>query len=244
MSNKVALVTGGARGIPRAVALDLASAGWSVGICYRTSEAEATEAVKDMESRGGRGLARRADVSVSEEAEGFVRVVQKDLGPVSALVNGAGPYHRVPILEETPEGWREMFGNNLHAAFYMARLVAPDMQEAGWGRIVNFSMANADRAGAQPGVTAHYIAKSGLLILTRTLARKLAPDGITVNAVSPGFIDSGSAPAEELEGMIPKIPAKRLGTLDDAVSVVRFLFSEEADYVNGTNIHLSGGWGL
>ena len=244
MTNKIAVVTGGARGIPRAVALDLASGGWSVAICYRKSEADAKSAVKEMESRGGRGLACQADVSVPEEAERFVNEVHATWGPVSALVNGVGPYHRVPILKETPEGWSEMFDNNLHAAFYMARLVVPDMQENGWGRIVSFSMANADRMGAQPGVTAHYIAKSGLLILTRTLARKLAPHGITVNAVSPGFIDSGSAPAEELEGMSPKIPAKRLGTLGDAVSVVRFLFSEESNYVNGGNIHLSGGWGL
>ena len=230
--------------MPRAIAADLAAQGWSVGICYRKSEKDARNAVQEFESAGGKGLAVQADVSVPEEAERFVTEVRKNWGPIGALVNGAGPYHRVPILKETPEGWREMFDNNLHAAFYMSRLVAPDMKENGWGRIVNFSMANADRIGAQPGVTAHFIAKSGLLILTRTLARQLAPSGVTVNAISPGFIDSGSAPAEELESMIPKIPAKRLGTLDDAVSVVRFLFSKEADYVNGSNIHLSGGWGL
>jgi 3-oxoacyl-[acyl-carrier protein] reductase len=97
---------------------------------------------------------------------------------------------------------------------------------------------------AQPNLTAHYIAKAGVLILTRSLARTLAPHGITVNAISPGFIDSGSAPKEELEAMVKRIPAGYLGSTSDAVEAVTFLLSNEARYVNGTNIHLSGGWGI
>ena len=113
-----------------------------------------------------------------------------------------------------------------------------------WGRIVNFSMANADRMVAQPQVTAHYIAKSGILVLTRSLAKILGPHNITVNSISPGFIDSGSAPEEELRKMVKNIPAGYVGELSDTVSVTRFLLSEEARYVNGANIHLSGGWGI
>jgi 3-oxoacyl-[acyl-carrier protein] reductase len=97
---------------------------------------------------------------------------------------------------------------------------------------------------AQPQLTAHYIAKAGILVLTRTLARTLAPHGITVNSISPGFIDSGSAPASELESMARRIPAGYIGSVDDAVSVVRFLLSDEARYVTGANIHLSGAWGI
>ena len=93
-------------------------------------------------------------------------------------------------------------------------------------------------------VTAHYIAKAGILILTRTLAKMLASDGITVNAISPGFIDSGSAPPSELDGMAKKIPAGYIGEIKDAISAVRYLLSEEARYVTGTNIHVSGGWGM
>ena len=241
---RVALLTGGARGIARAIALDLADAGWSIAICYRTSEADAASAVEAIEAKGQRALAIRCDVADHKASLQMVRQVETELGRIDALVNGAGPYHRVPVLEESAEAWREMFDTNLHPVFDLAKAVAPGMQERGWGRILSFSMANADKMQANPMVTAHYIAKVGILILTRTLARVLAPSGITVNAISPGFVDSGSAPAEELAGMLKKIPAKRLGTLDDAVSVARFLVSEEASYVNGANIVLSGAWGL
>jgi 3-oxoacyl-[acyl-carrier protein] reductase len=137
-----------------------------------------------------------------------------------------------------------MFDNNLHPLFYLAQAVAPGMKERKWGRIVSFSMANADQHNAQPTVTAHYIAKEGLLSLTRSLAKVLAPFGITANTVSPGFVDSGSAPPEELQKMVKSIPAGYIGTTDDAVAAVCYLISDEARYVNGSNIHLSGAWGI
>jgi NAD(P)-dependent dehydrogenase (short-subunit alcohol dehydrogenase family) len=105
-------------------------------------------------------------------------------------------------------------------------------------------MANAERAAAQVGVTAHYIAKLGVVVLARTLARSLAPHGITVNTIAPGFIASGSAPDEELDKMVKNIPAGYVGKTSDAVGCARFLMSDEAAYVTGTNIVLSGGWGL
>ena len=244
MAAKVALITGGAKGIGRAIGLDLAAAGWDVALCYRTSEREATETASQIKQAGRRALAERCDVSDPAAAEAFVRKVEKEFGGVDALLNCAGPYHRINILEETPTGWAEMFAHNLHAVFYMSKAVSDGMKARKWGRIVCFSMANADQMVAQPEVTAHYIAKAGVLILTRTLARTLAPHGITVNAVSPGFIKSGSAPETELAGMVKKIPAGYVGELRDAVTTVRFLLSDEARYVTGTNIHLSGGWGI
>ena len=218
MKKRVALITGGARGIGRAIALDLARSYWDVAICYRSSEREARETVEATTKSGGNGLAVRADVSDPEAARDLVRQVEKAVGPIDALINCAGPYHRVPLLEETLEGWHAMFNNNLHPVFYLSRLVAPGMMARAWGRIVTFSMANADQLVAQPNLTAHYIAKAGVLILTRTLARLLAPHGITVNAISPGFIASGSAPADELKAMEKKIPAGYIGTVDDAVA--------------------------
>lgn len=241
---KVALITGGARGIARAVTLDLAARGWSVAICYRTSAKEASDVIVAVKQAGAKGLAFQSDVSDAGAATELVRQVYEEWGRIDALINGAGPYHRISLLEETIEGWHSMFDNNLHPVFYLTRAVIPIMKNNKWGRIVSFSMANAEQLIAQPQLTSHYISKVGLLALSRSFARLIARDGITMNCVSPGFIDSGSAPEGELERMVKSIPAGYVGTVDDVVAAVRFLVSDEARYVNGANIQLSGAWGV
>jgi 3-oxoacyl-[acyl-carrier protein] reductase len=241
---KVALITGGARGIARAVTLDLASRGWSVAICYRTSGKEAAEVMNAVKQAGSEGLAFQSDVSNPTSARDLVRSVHEEWGRIDALIHGAGPYHRVSLLQETNEGWHSMFDNNLHPVFYLTQAVIPIMKEQKWGRIICFSMANAEQLIAQPQLTAHYIAKVGLLALSRSFAKLVAADGITMNCISPGFIDSGSAPDGELQRMVKFIPAGYAGTVDDAASAARFLLSDEARYVNGANIQLSGAWGV
>jgi 3-oxoacyl-[acyl-carrier protein] reductase len=244
MSNKVALVTGGAKGIGRAIALDLATTGWDVAICYRTSAKAASEVIDQVKRSGASGLASECDVSNADAAVRLVQRVQQEFGRIDALINGAGPYHRVSLLNETNEGWHSMFDNNLHPVFYLTQAVIPIMKQQKWGRIVSFSMANAEQLIAQPQLTAHYITKVGLLALSRSFAKLIAPDGITMNCVSPGFIDSGSAPKEELDKMVKFIPAGYVGSVTDAVAAVRFLLSDDARYVNGANIQLSGAWGV
>jgi 3-oxoacyl-[acyl-carrier protein] reductase len=224
--------------------LDLAARGWSVAICYRTSAKEASDVIVAVKQAGAKGLAFQSDVSDAGAATELVRRVYEEWGRIDALINGAGPYHRVSLLEETIEGWHSMFDNNLHPVFYLTRAVIPIMKNNKWGRIVSFSMANAEQLIAQPQLTSHYISKVGLLALSRSFARLIARDGITMNCVSPGFIDSGSAPEGELERMVKSIPAGYVGTVDDVVAAVRFLVSDEARYVNGANIQLSGAWGV
>ena len=241
---KVALITGGARGIARAVTLDLAARGWSVAICYRASAKEASNVMVAVKQAGAQGLAFQRDVSDPDAAADLVRRVHEQWGRIDALINGAGPYHRVSLMEETIEGWHSMFDNNLHPVFYLTRAVIPIMKNHKWGRIVSFSMANAEQLIAQPQLTSHYISKVGLLALSRSFAKLIAGHGITMNCVSPGFIDSGSAPEGELERMVKFIPAGYVGSVGDAAAVVRFLLSDEARYVNGANIQLSGAWGV
>ncbi len=247
MERRVALITGGARGIGRAIAMQLARDGWAIAICYRTSQDAAQhtiQAIQAIQSTDDHILLVQCDVSDADAAKALVEQVHGTWKRIDALINCAGPYHRVPLLQETVEGWNAMFQNNLHPVFYLSREIAEGMKERRWGRIINFSMANADQMIAQTHVTAHYIAKAGVLILTRSLAKTLGPYEITVNAISPGFIDSGSAPTEELSTMVKRIPAGYIGDVSDTVSAVKFLLSDEARYVNGTNIHVSGGWGI
>jgi 3-oxoacyl-[acyl-carrier protein] reductase len=227
-----ALIVGGARGIGAAIAADILAQGLTVTIAGRRSRSPTLEAA---------GAAWRAvDASIPEQA----RTLIADCAPIDILVVAAGPYHRTPLLKETDAGWREMFAGNLDTVFYLTQAVLPGMKARGFGRILTFSMANADKLQANPMVTGHYIAKIGVLVLTRTLAKAGAGHGVTANCISPGFIDSGSAPPEELEMMRPKIPARRIGVLDDVVSAARYLLSDEAGYVNGANLHISGAWGV
>ena len=241
---RVALITGGAKGIGRAIGLDLARRGWDVAICWRTSATPGAATADELRDAGARVVAIAADVSVFEQSERLVREVEAQLGRIDALVNAAGPYHRAKLLDETVDGWRSMFQSNLDPVFFTAKLAAPGMIARRFGRIVSFSMAGADHVGANTAVTAHYIAKMGVLALTRALARELAPHGITANCISPGFVDSGSAPPEELAGMAKKIPAGVVGKVEDAVAAARYLLSDDARYVTGANLVVSGGWGL
>lgn len=244
MPSKVAAIPGGAKGIGKDIALELASQGWQVAICYRNSEQAAKATCDEIVKRGGQAFSLQADLAQVEAARKFVQEVEQRWGRIDALIHCAGPYHRIKLFDETPQGWEEMFAGNLHSLFYVAQAAAPGMIQRKTGRIVTFSMANADQMMSQPDVTAHYIAKAGVLILTRTLAKLLAPHGITVNAVSPGFIDSGSAPPEELAGMAKRIPAGYIGKVGDITAAVRYLLSDEARYVNGANLQVSGAWGI
>lgn len=241
---KIALISGGARGIGRGLGLALAQDGWDVAFCYRTSTQAAKTTRHDILNAGRMCLALRCDLSKPQAAKRAVRRIEEEWGGVDALINCVGAFRRVPLLDDSATGWQDMFSNNLHPVFYLCQAVAGGMRKRKWGRIINFSIAKVEQMAAQPNITAHYIAKAGVLILTRTLAKILAVDGITVNAISPGFIDSAEGAKSLVQELGVNIPAGRLGKADEVVAAVRYLLSEEAAYVNGTNLVVSGGWGV
>jgi 3-oxoacyl-[acyl-carrier protein] reductase len=243
MEPRVALITGGVRGIGRAVAVALAHRGWAVAASYRTSQEQAKSLESELKAAAG-ALVLHANLSDPASAEELVWRTEARFGRIDALINCAGSYHRHPLLEESNQDWHAMFDDNLHPVFYLSRAVAPGMIARKWGRIINFSIAKADQLVGQSFITAHYIAKVGVLILTRSLAKMFAPHGITVNSISPGFIETGRTPQEEFAQLTKNIPAGHIGSTQDAVSAVCYLLSEEAAYINGTNVHLSGGWGI
>jgi 3-oxoacyl-[acyl-carrier protein] reductase len=242
--DRVALIAGGTQGIGRAIAIELARRGWAVALGYRANHGAAQQTLAAAEALGGAAIVAQADVSLPEACEALVGRALDWRGRIDALVDCAGPYHRIDLLAETPQGWREMFAGNLDSLFYLSRLVAPGMAQRGWGRIVAFSIANADRLQAQPGLTAYYLAKVGVLGLVRSLSKALAKDGITVNAISPGFIDTGSMSGAEREARTQQIPAGHIGVPSDAAHAALYFLSDEASYVTGSNLQVSGGWGI
>jgi 3-oxoacyl-[acyl-carrier protein] reductase len=242
--DRVALITGGARGIGREIGLKLAARGWSIAIAYRRQADVAAETRTAIEARGSAAFAVQADVSLPDQCQALVTEVTAWRGRIDALVHAAGPYHRVSILDETPEGWREMLASNLDSLFFLSRLVAPGMIDRRWGRILAFGIANADRLQAQPRLTAYYLAKVGVVGLVRSLAKELAPHQVTVNAISPGFLDTGAMTPAERATRAAQIPAGYVGAPADAAHAALFLLSDEAAYITGANLPVSGGWGL
>jgi 3-oxoacyl-[acyl-carrier protein] reductase len=243
-TDRVAIITGGARGIGRAIALDLAAQGWGTVVGYRTSPHDVSFVVDEARAAGGRAMSLQADVADAAQADHLVGQVLAQWGRVDALINAAGSYQRAHILQADAHTLEALIGDNLYTVLYMCRAVADPMSRAGWGRIINFGVANAESPRVSSHVAAHHIAKCAVLVLTRTLARELAPHRVTVNAISPGYVDTGHLSEAEIGDAVARIPAGYVGTVADVVAVVRFLLSEEARYVNGANIVVSGAWGI
>jgi 3-oxoacyl-[acyl-carrier protein] reductase len=241
---KTAVVTGGNTGIGRAIALALARAGANVAVTYYSNPGEGVVAA--IRALGRRSVARRMDVTDSAEVNRVMPELAGALGGrIDILVNNAGfMVGRVPVAEMTDAHWRRVIDVNLSSAFYCARAVLPYMT-AGWGRIVNMSSL-AGRNGGGPGAVAYAAAKAGLLGLTRGLAKELAPQGITVNAVAPGLIletpfhvnfntEAGRQAA------IAGIPLKRGGVPDEVAGAVLFLASDLASFITGEVTEINGG---
>jgi 3-oxoacyl-[acyl-carrier protein] reductase len=242
---RVALVTGGSRGIGRAIALALGRAGYAVAVNFRSGAAEAASAVAAIEAAGGRALAVGADVSRSAEVAAMFEVVDGRLGRLDALVNNAGIGRRVERLADIDdETWRRTLAVNLDGAFYCMRAAIPRLRAAGGGRIVNIS-SGAARTGGSVG--AHYAAsKAGLLALTARAARELAGEGIAVNAVLPSVIETDMlgavAPSPEARDRLrQQFPIGRFGRPEEVAEVVRFLVVDAPAYLTGETISLRGG---
>jgi len=233
-----ALVTGSAKGIGRAIALGLAAEGLDVAVHYRRSASEAQEVVAAAEALGVRAVALRADVTVESEAQGLVDAAAQALGGLRVLVNNVGNYHKGPLAELDAGTWHHMLDSNLHATFYACQRAVPIMRAAGGGRIVNLGYTGAELLKARPGIVAYQIAKTGVILYTKALARSEAPHGITANVVSPGVMENSvTQPMDE-------IPMGRTGTLDELVAAVRYLLSPPARYVTGVHLEVAGGWNL
>ncbi len=233
LSGRNALVTGGSRGIGRAIALALAECGAAVAVNFRTRAEEADAVVQQIRSAGGRAIAVRADVSVAADVSDLAERAKRELGRIDILVNNAG----IALEDAGEETFDRTLAANLKSAFLCTEAVLPDMRARGWGRIVNISSAAARGAGLI-GV-AYNASKAGLEGLTRGYAARAAKDGVTVNAVAPGPIDTEMAAPLKAAGVASRLPVGRMGLAEEVAQATVMVIGN--GFITGQTIAVNGG---
>ena len=236
---KKALVTGSAMGIGKAIALHLASRGFDIAFQYRNSEVAAKEGSEVAAKQGVKAVALQADVTKPEQAKWLVDNAAQQLGGLSVVVNAVGNFlEEKPTSEMQVSEWLEVLDSNLNATFYVTQAAIPHLKTANGGRIVNFGSASAHHTVAHKLTTPYMIAKTGVIVYTKSLAKELAKDRITANIVSPGVAENSVG----LEEIIPLLPMKRPATLQEISNAVYFFVSPESEYITGQVLEVAGAW--
>lgn len=248
LSGKIAIVTGARRGIGRGIALSLVQAGADVVVSDVSLE-DCQKVVGEVEALGRKGLAVKCDVSKKAEVDEMVQKTVAEFGKVDILVNNAGILGGFkPFLELTEEDWDKVIEINLKGQFLCAQSAAREMIRNKWGRIVNIASIASGQVGVGFPQIAHYCAsKGGITAMTEALALELSPQGVNVNAIGPGVIETEMtkgmlADEKTRQGMLMRVPKGRVGQPEDIGAAAVFLASDEADYITGATLFVDGGW--
>jgi len=245
LRNRVALVTGGSRGIGRGIATRPAKDGARVAIAYRSNKAAAQQTLRLLQANGVEGVAVETDISDPSRAEQLVKTVVERFGRLDVVVNNVGDFRWGTVSESSLEDWKGIFSSNLMTVLYVTRAALPHMRKGRWGRIVNLGAVGAERAFGQAKISAYAAAKAAVVALSRSLALEEAKNGITVNVVNPSSIDENELTLSEARSMRDaRFPIGRPPTVEDVAATVSFFASEEAEYVTGQVMNVSGGWML
>lgn len=245
LRNRVALVTGGTRGIGRGIALRLAKEGARIAVGYRTNKAEAQNTLRLLQAGGADCVAIESDITNAARAEQLVKTVLDRYGRLDVLVNNVGDFRWGTLAEGSLEDWQSIFASNLMSVVYVSRSALQPMRRGRWGRIINLGAVGAERAFGQAKISAYAAAKAAVVALSRSLALEEAKNGITVNVVNPSSIDEKALSLDEARRLRDaRFPIGRPPTVEDVAAAVAFFASEEAEYITGQIVNVSGGWML
>ncbi len=240
---RAALVTGGTRGIGKGIALALARDGARLALAYRSNKAAAQAALRELQAAGAECFAVEADVTAPEKAEFLVRTVVERFRRLDIVVNNVGEFRWKPVAESSVEEWHEVLASNLLSVLHVSKAALMPMRRQRWGRIVNLGAVGAERAFGQAKISAYSAAKAAVVALSRALAIEEARHGITVNVVNPSTVDERELTVEEARRIHDaRYPIGRPPTIQDVAAAVKFFVSEEAGYITGQVMNVSGGW--
>jgi 3-oxoacyl-[acyl-carrier protein] reductase len=241
LENKVVLVTGSSRGIGKTIALRLAEAGASLVINYKSDNAAAEEVLQSIKKMKREAIAIQCDVSNFADVEEMVGEVMSESGRIDILVNNVGPFLYKSIYDTTIQEWHQIINSNLNSTFYCCKAVVPIMRKQKSGNIINIGAPNAERTQGYLRNCPYALAKTGAVVFSKSLAKEEAKNGIRVNVVNPGFIETDEYTEEMKKDMPKEVPLRRLGKPEDIANAVLFLVSDEANYITGSVLNVHGG---